>query len=466
MPPTPLDRRAFLRSAGTFALGALAGCGDGSSGVEGSSTTSVSGAPPGSARPPGEGAPDGGALDAGLSPGGETPDHRDAGAAAPGDEFPPWAHGTTSESAATVLMFRGDARRNFGGTGPLSSKPTLRWKYRMGALSIAKGDGPKTFWTGTGWTGQAVKWGKRVFVGGLDGRFYCWNAETGAVIWSLKTERMFKSSPCFYKGNLYVGNVDNHVRCIDGETGDVMWKRDVKHDCDSSPVVVENTVYVGGEGGVLQAFDADTGHSRWALKLGGQKGPGGSQGIESSPAVLGNDLYVTSYDGVLYRVDRAEGTVLSRMTTGDDTDASPVIAGDRLFVAVEEKNPTVQAWDRKTEKQLWSFRSDKGFWSTPAVVNGRVYIGGDDAKLHCLDAATGKPLWAFEAQRGIWSSPCVVDGKVVFGSYDGFLYMLDAASGKELWRHDLEGPVLSTACIVDGAIYIGSGDGHFYCFGA
>lgn len=456
--PPRKGRRVFLRAAGSIALGA-AGCGPGAPAASGGALDA--GEP--DAAPAGSGAaPAGPAQDAGRA---EVPEYRDAGAGLEAD-LPPWDRRTSSESTSTVLMFRGNRMRNFHGTGPLSSSPVLKWRHRMGALSVAKGSGPKVHWTGTGWTGQAVKWGRRLFAGGLDGRFYCWDAATGAVVWTLKTDRMFKSSPCFYKGMLYVGNVDNHFRCIDAESGSVMWKHDMKHDCDSSPLVIDNVVYTGSEAGVLYALDADTGHVHLSLDLGGGRGPGGSQGIESSPAVVGDDLYVATYDGVLYRIDLREGAVASRIPTGDDTDASPVIHGDRVYVAVEAKNPTVQCFDRRTEKRLWQFQNQGGFWSTPAVVGDRLYVGGDDAKLYCLDARTGERLWSFSAGRAVWASPCVVDDKVVFGSYDGFLYMLDAASGKELWRYDLAGPVLSTACIVDGWIYVGSGDGHFYCFGA
>lgn len=381
------------------------------------------------------------------------------------DDFPAWDGSRDSVSAVTMLMFRGNLRRNFHGTGSLANEPELKWKYRMGALEISKvGEGTR-FWTGTGWTGQAVKWGRRVYVGGLDGKFYCWDAFTGKVIWTLKTQRMFKSSPCFYDGRLYVGNVDNKFRCIDAKNGKVVWQYDMRGDCDSSPVVADGILYAASESGYLHALDPRTGGHHFKMDLGGHKGPGGSQGIESSPVIDGDELWVGTYDGKLIQLDRIQGKVLSKMTTGDDTDATPVVTDNSVFAAAEANHPALSCFDRKTGALKWSFEDRGGFWSTPAVVGGRVYIGGDDARMYCLDEQTGKVIWTFSARRAIWSSPSVVDGKVLFGSYDGFFYMLDAQTGHLIWQVDLEGPVLSTACIVDGYIWIGSGDGHFYCFG-
>lgn len=400
---------------------------------------------------------DAGTSDAGLSIDDERRIQREA--------FPAWDGRRDSVSRATMLMFRGNLRRNFHGTGPLSSRLELKWKYKLGALEIARAGEGTRFWTGTGWTGQAVKWGQRIFVGGLDGKFYCWDAYSGKVIWTLKTQRMFKSSPCFYDERLFVGNVDNKFRCIDARTGKVIWHYDMRGDCDSSPVVADGILYAASESGFLHALDPRTGGHHFKLNMGGHKGPGGSQGIESSPVIDGDDLWVGTYDGYLYRIDRFQGKVLSKMVTGDDTDATPVVTDDYVFAAAEQKNPMLSCFERKTGTLKWSFKDRGGFWSTPAVVGGRVYIGGDDAKMYCLDERTGAEIWSFAARRAIWSSPSVVDGKVVFGSYDGFLYMVDATNGHLVWQEDLGGPVLSTACIVDGYVWIGSGDGHFYCFG-
>lgn len=67
---------------------------------------------------------------------------------------------------------------------------------------------------------------------------------------------------------------------------------------------------------------------------------------------------------------------------------------------------------------LWTRKiiGSSGF-SSPAVVDGRVYIGsneGTSGKLYCLDAYDGNIIWSFPASKNIKSSPAVVNGKVYF----------------------------------------------------
>src|SRR5262249_6755287 len=107
--------------------------------------------------------------------------------------------------------------------------------------------------------------------------------------------------------------------------------------------------------------------------------------------------------------------------------------------------------------------------STPAVVNGKVYVGAGidedtthgDPAIFCLDAATGKELWlhrtpAWMTRRGdphgkkyslpAWGSAVVDGGQVFFGLGNGritessrtfvsmgALLAVDAKTGKELW---------------------------------
>jgi eukaryotic-like serine/threonine-protein kinase len=382
-------------------------------------------------------------------------------------EFPDWTLGGESSSSTQVLMFRGSPRHDFYGTGPLAERPELIWRTRLGEARGHRADGSLYHWQGTGWTGQAVCWGQRVFVGALDGKLHCFNARSGQTMWAYQGGGMFKGSPCFYAGRLYVGNVDNRIRCIDARNGALLWNYYNPRDCDSSPCVVGGKLYIGGEDGRLKCFDPETGDLHWQLALGeGKSAPPGSGGIESSPAVADGEVYVGHYDGYLLCADAQTGTQKWRARTGADTDSSPVIVGDRVYIAAQTESPYLRCFDRSDKGALvWEFANTRGYWATPAVLDNRVYIGGHDNVMYCLDASTGAVIWTYKAGGPIWSSACVVDGKVLFGSHDPWFYMLDARTGQLIWRYEMGARTLSTACVVGGRIYLGSGNGWFHCFG-
>ena len=71
--------------------------------------------------------------------------------------------------------------------------------------------------------------------------------------------------------------------------------------------------------------------------------------------------------------------------------------------------------------------------SSPAVVNGVVYIGSDDGNVYALNASTGAMLWSFTTGGRVESSPTVVNGVVYIGSDDDNVYALNASTGNKLW---------------------------------
>ncbi len=380
-------------------------------------------------------------------------------------DLPPWKYGADSAAPDTVLMFRGNPARNFYGTGPLRDAPEPVWSIEMDRFdSVLRG--LAVTWAGTGWTGQPCRLGDWVFVGGVDRCLYAINAADGRIGWRLRADRMFKSSACLYENRLYIGNVDNLLRCVDAATGRVLWTIDTYADLDSSPCVSGGRLYIAGENGHVRCLDPATGARHWNTFVGGI-GPGtvaGSNGSETSPAVFDGLVYTATYDGILHCLDAADGHHVWRAPTGDDTDASPVVHGDFVYAAAEEKASSLYCFDRRTGRLAWTYGGNSGgYWSTPAVAGGRVFIGGTGG-LHCVDAATGRRSWMAKTNAAIWSSPCVIGDRVVFGCWDGHLYIVDAVTGAVTWRHDLGGRVLSTPCIVNGEIYVGTATGKFFCF--
>ena len=94
--------------------------------------------------------------------------------------LPAWDGSTsTASKPGSMRMFRGNPAHDYYGSGTLSESPSLLWKFRMSDLSTEK-HGKPTVWSGTGWTGQALKHGDYVFVGSTGGHFHCFEAATGA----------------------------------------------------------------------------------------------------------------------------------------------------------------------------------------------------------------------------------------------------------------------------------------------
>jgi outer membrane protein assembly factor BamB len=152
---------------------------------------------------------------------------------------------------------------------------------------------------------------------------------------------------------------------------------------------------------------------------------------------------------------------------GSYTGASPAIEGQTAYVGTF--NNEVFGLNLQTRKPIWKYEHPERkfpFYSTAAIWQGKVYVGGRDKMLHALDAKTGKAAWTYATKARVDSSPVIADGKVIFGSNDGKLYFLDAATGKEVYSFTAGAPVSASPALSGDKIVISSQDGKIYCLGA
>ena len=117
---------------------------------------------------------------------------------------------------------------------------------------------------------------------------------------------------------------------------------------------------------------------------------------------------------------------------------------------------------------LWMYTT--GYWidSSPAIMGGRVYIGGADGKLYCIDGASGTPAWSYDAgySNMFYSSPAITDSYVYVGCHDRSLYCLNAITGDKVWNYPTSGFVSSSPAVSNGFVYVGDQDGMFFCIDA
>ncbi len=128
-----------------------------------------------------------------------------------------------------------------------------------------------------------------------------------------------------------------------------------------------------------------------------------------------------------------------------------------------------------TNNLLWRYTTGGAVSSSPAVVDGKVYVGSSDNKVYCLNASTGAKIWTYATDGEVHSSPAVVDGKVYVGSYDYKLYCLPGndpnGNGfidpcEAIWYYQTGGRVETSPVVADGKVYIGSNDYRVYCLPA
>jgi outer membrane protein assembly factor BamB len=151
-------------------------------------------------------------------------------------------------------------------------------------------------------------------------------------------------------------------------------------------------------------------------------------------------------------------------TTGDSVRSSPAVVDGRVYIGSWDYN--MYCLDADTGDFIWSYTTGSIVTSSPAIADGKIYFGSADDYVYCLDADSGDLVWNYLAGESVYSSPAVVDSRVYIGSYDNNVYCLDADTGDFIWSYTTGGIVYSSPAVVDGGVYIGSGDNNVYCLDA
>jgi len=149
---------------------------------------------------------------------------------------------------------------------------------------------------------------------------------------------------------------------------------------------------------------------------------------------------------------------------------SPAVLGGRLYIGGSNLNDyNLYALNATTGAKVWSFKTDGHISSSPTVSGDIVYIQSADTNVYALDATTGTKVWNFTLGGGgnpeISSSPAVSDGYVYVGASDG-LYALNATTGAKIWSFNIGTDIYSSPAVSDGIVYVGTHDNNVYALNA
>jgi len=231
-----------------------------------------------------------------------------------------------------------------------------------------------------------------------DSKLFALDAATGDLIWedqglSEGASFLANAAPVFNNGLLAIPYASAELKVVTADDGRPLWgdvlalTRRSSADSDFSgiggaPVITENAVYAVSTAGVLAAYRLDNGLRVW------------EQPISSSnrPWVSGNVVFVMGSDGQLSAINRIDGRIfwVKRLPTfsnptlrlGPYRWSGPVLAGNTLYVV--GSHGVLKRFDALTSKPLEDIDIPDDILSSPVIAGGRMYLMGQNAKLHVL----------------------------------------------------------------------------------
>ncbi len=113
-------------------------------------------------------------------------------------------------------------------------------------------------------------------------------------------------------------------------------------------------------------------------------------------------------------------------------------------------------WEKKDEQ------SESGFSTTPAVRDGRLFLGNLDGQFYGRRTDTGALIWKFSATSEINSSANFYKDGVLFGSQDANLYYLNVQNGDLIWKFTIEDQIRCSPTVVEDRAFVAGCDSRLH----
>jgi len=268
-----------------------------------------------------------------------------------------------------------------------------------------------------------------LYVNTFGGRTVALDSHNGHRIWQRFGAKK-PSTPAIAGGRLIVSSHDGRVTAYNRFNGQLLWRLKVNGIVESSPVAVGRVVYFGATDGRLFAVYVRTGRVKWAYNTGGR--------INSSPSLSGNRIFITTYAGSIFCLRASDAhkiwsTYLKRDALRYDSFyASASTDGKRIFTI--SRSGKIYALSASTGHVIWTSHVGGYGYSTPAISQGRVFIGGFDGGLRAFRAGDGKLLWRRNLSGRILGGSFVAGNLVFTSTLEERTFALRISDGKILWR--------------------------------
>lgn len=338
----------------------------------------------------------------------------------------------------------------------------------------------------------------------------CLDAATGETIWENVFNIFLSDVPdtrvgwsCVVgdpeTGNVYALGVCDLFQCIDGKTGKTIWSHSLSEEYGmlntyggrtNMPIVFEDLVIISGViinwGEYAQpnhrfiAFDKTNGQAVWFT---GTR-PAPNDTSYSAPVLATIEgqmqLIVGAGDGKMYGFQPRTGKIIwNYPVTTRGINTSPLVVGNTVYGGHGEENvdskqmgalfalDATKTGDISKTGELWRVKELFVGRSSPLLVNDRIYVVQDDARLVVIDPKTGKNLGNKKLGTSQRSNLLYADGKIFATETNGRWYTFEPTENgvKVLHQMRLEKQECHGSPIVShGRMYVPT-TGAMYCVG-
>jgi Ca-activated chloride channel family protein len=150
--------------------------------------------------------------------------------------------------------------------------------------------------------------------------------------------------------------------------------------------------------------------------------------------------------------------------------ATPAVVDGKVFIGGGFGSHEFYAFDALTGKKVWQYQTGDDGPTAAVVEDGLLAFNTESCELEIL-TVDGKPVWKKWLGDPLMSMPAIAGGKVYMaypdskGDRNHYLACFDVKNGKEFWKRPIAGEIITCPVIADEKVYLATLEGSIYCFG-
>ena len=332
-----------------------------------------------------------------------------------------------------------------------------------------------------------VIWGDHIFISGGDTQsriVACYNRHTGQLVWE-KEVKDIPGSPASLPRVTDDTGLAAPTMAVDGQgvyaifatgnvlafdlAGNMLWGRNLgvpnNHYGHSSSLQLWDgkliIQYDTNTKGRMLALNTDNGESIWDV----------DRPVHiswASPALIevdGKIQIVTTSDPFVMGHDLQTGAEIWRVEAMMGEVGPSVAYEDGLVFASNEYARLVAVEPKPGAEYTWEDDEYLSEAASPVAYDGLLYLATSYGVLVCYDTKTGEKQWEKEFDEGFYSSPMIADGKLYIVDLSGITHIIKAGrEGTVIGESSLGEGGYALPVFADGVVYL-RGLEHLYCIG-
>jgi outer membrane protein assembly factor BamB len=239
-------------------------------------------------------------------------------------------------------------------------------------------------------------------------KFYCFNALSGVELWNTTLGAQARP-PTITDGKIFLGT--DALYCLSAENGTLLWHfTSPNASFFTAPAIADDKVYVGETNqNTLYCISALNGTLLWNISF--------NASISVTPTVDKERVYLGTWGGQIVCINGSNGEYIWENSVADKINSSFAVAYGKIYFGCDDHS--LYCYNAVTGEIIWSALTGGQVFSSPMVADGKVYVSSD--KFYCFNAENGVELWNYSTGGGA-SSPAILNGKVYVASNNGKVF--------------------------------------------